>query len=400
MKKFIIPLITALSLQGGYGAISEEDPPLLQPEEKQAVDAQKAELNRALVPALTEGARSTVRVWSGRTRLAYGTVIGDGHRVLTKWSEVARATGKIYVQSARGEAVTANIVGVYSDEDLAVLEFTGTALKPVKWSSDPVKLGSFLVAPQPEGIPAGSGVVSVLDRNLRVTDHAYLGVMGAFNYNGPGVKIQDVAADSGAGIAGLKPGNVILKVGDRPISGILELRNALVGVKPGSRVKLLVLTGEHERPFEVVLGNRPNLPKFPDDRLQMMEQMGGKTSRVRDSFSCVIQSDMRLKPDQVGGPVVDLKGRVVGLSMAQAGRTSSYVMPAAAVENLLKKQPENPALVTARRDDRPAARPHQTMVPQRRVMPGNRERMQRHMKEMQRLMDFMREEMNGLEPDR
>jgi signal recognition particle GTPase len=78
--------------------------------------------------------------------------------------------------------------------------------------------------------------------------------------------------------------------------------------------------------------------------------------------------------------------------MARAGRTSSYVMPAAAVENLLKKEPENPSLVNARRDNRPDRG--------NRMMPGNRERMQRHMEEMQRLMDFMRDEMNGLQPER
>jgi hypothetical protein len=86
--------------------------------------------------------------------------------------------------------------------------------------------------------------------------------------------------------------------------------------------------------------------------------------------------------------------------MARAGRTNSYIMPAAAVENLLKKEPENPSLVNARRDNRPGARPDRGMAPENRVMRGNRERMQRHMEEMQRLMDFMRDEMNGLEPER
>ncbi len=392
MKKIIIPIITVLSFQGGYGAVGPEEPPLLRPEEKQAVEVQTDEFNKALSPTLTESAKSTVRIWSGRTRLAYGTVIGDGHKVLAKLSEVARGVGNLNIEPSNGEVVTANIAGIYNDEDLAVLEFTGTAMTPVKWSTDPVKLGSFLVAPQPSGRPAGFGVVSVLERNLRDTDQAYLGVIGFMNYNGPGVKIQDVAAESGAATAGLRPGNVILKVGERPISGIMELKNSLAGLNPGSKVKLAVLADDQGKTLEVLLGNRPNLPKFPGDRLQLMEQMGGRISRVRDSFSRVIQSDMRLQPDQVGGPVVDLKGHVVGISMARAGRTSSYIMPAAAVENLLKKEPENPSLVNTQRDNRPDRG--------NRVMPGNRERMQLHMEEMQRLMDFMRDEMNGLQPER
>jgi S1-C subfamily serine protease len=404
MKTSIIPILWIACLANASNAAvypaQDEPPPLRSPEEKQAVDAQTDEFNQSLTPALTDAAKSTVRIWSGRHRLSYGTVFGDGHRILTKWSEVARAAGNLHIESANGEVVAASIAGVYNDEDLAVLEFTGTALTPVKWSAETPKLGSFLAASQPNGRPAGFGVVSVPDRNLRDTDQAYLGVIGTLGYNGPGVKIQDIAADSGAAAAELKPGDVILKVGERPISGVLELRNSLINVKPGNKVKLLVLANDQEKSIEILLGNRPNLPKFPGDRLQQMEQMGGPISRVHDSFSRVIQSDMRLQPDQVGGPVVDLKGRVIGVSLARSGRTSSYVMPAPAVENLLKKQPENPSLVTTRQDSQLTEQPNRALVPDNRMMPGNRERMRHHMEEMQRLMDFMREEMEGLQPER
>jgi hypothetical protein len=52
---------------------------LLRPEERRAVEAQTDEFN-ARSTVLAEAAKSTVRVWSGKRRLAYGTVIGDGNR--------------------------------------------------------------------------------------------------------------------------------------------------------------------------------------------------------------------------------------------------------------------------------------------------------------------------------
>ena len=151
-----------------------------------------------------------------------------------------------------------------------------------------------------------------------------------------------MAEDSGALAAGIKPGNVILKVGERPISGLLELKNALTGVAPGATVSLLVEVNGKEKTVSVLLGNRPKMPQYFGGRLEQMERMGGPISQVRDSFTNVIQTDMRPKPNQIGGPVVDLKGRVIGITMARADRTRSFVMPAAAVVDLLKKEARKP----------------------------------------------------------
>ena len=70
-------------------ATAQDEIPLLRPEERAVVDAQSEALNATLKTKLATAAQSTVRVWSGKKRLAYGTVIGDGWQVLTKWSEVA-----------------------------------------------------------------------------------------------------------------------------------------------------------------------------------------------------------------------------------------------------------------------------------------------------------------------
>ena len=287
--------------------------------------------------------------------------------------------------------------------EIDVYETTGGSLRPVRWSSESPALGSFLAASQPDGRPAAFGVVSVLERNLRETDTAFLGVIGTMGFKGTGVRIEQVTPDSGAASAGLKPGEVILKVGDRPVSGLMELKNSLVGLNPGSKVTIRVRSGDKERDVDVLLGNRPDLPNFPGQRLQQMERMGGAISRVRDSFTRVIQSDMRPRPNQIGGPVADLQGRVIGITLARADRTRSFIMPSAAVQKLLETAPRDPSLAQVRKpDDQQAAIPVRGMgVPRGGGMrPGSEEMLRRHLSEMQRLMDFMREEMDNLGEER
>jgi len=217
--KPIAYLIIALALPHTLRA--DDDVPLLLPEERDAVNLQTDEFNQALAPALVKASESTVRVWSGTRRLAYGTVIGDGSRILSKWSEIARAKGNLQVDNGQ-ETREVKMSGVYEDEDLVVLEIQGSALKPVAWTFEKPKVGEFLAAPQPDGKLASFGVVSVLERNLKATDMAYLGVIANPKYQGPGIQVDQVDAESGAGKAGLKSGDVILKVGQRTLSGLLE----------------------------------------------------------------------------------------------------------------------------------------------------------------------------------
>ncbi|MBC7979540.1 MAG: hypothetical protein H7Y36_03145, partial [Armatimonadetes bacterium] len=176
----------------------EEDVPLMSQLERRAVEDQSIAFNQALEPVLAEAAKSTVRIWSGGKRprkVAYGTVIGDGKQVLTKWSEVERFSDALYIQTGSGESIQADVAGVYMDEDLALLDLKGlkgeveeeaiakeARLVPVRFYRSELPLGRFLTAPQPSGKPGAFGVVSVKERNLRETDQAHLGIMADEKY--------------------------------------------------------------------------------------------------------------------------------------------------------------------------------------------------------------------------
>jgi S1-C subfamily serine protease len=395
---FLLSLVLLGSL-----APAKDDIPLLRPEEREAVDAQADRFNNALEPALAEAAKSTVRVWSGKFRLAYGTVIGEGDKVLTKWSEIARFRDRtLLVQTGDNQSRRATITEVHEKDDLAILTLDGEKLTPVRWAARELPLGTFLIAAQPTGKSAAFGVVSVLERNLRDTDQAFIGVAGALGFDGPGVKVEHVTEGSGAAKAGLKKGEIILQIGERPLSGMMELRNAVSAAAPGDSIQLTVKNAKGgQRVIDVVLGNRPELPTFPGDRLRAMERMGGRLSQVRDSFTRVVQTDMRPDPDQVGGPVVDLDGNVVGITVARTDRTRSFLMPASVVQEILQEEGKSPELASVETEKPASQRVRIVGGADEQPAPRQTEqRLRRHLESMQELMEFMQEEMDALERGR
>jgi len=385
--------------------------PLLTLEEQRAIDAQSADFSRAIEPALAAAAQSTVRVWSGTRRLAYGTVVGTGDRVLTKWSELSRSRGDLRIEAAGRELRAVELLGIYPEYDLALLAINGDPLTPVQWADGEPALGRFLAAPQPDGRLAAFGVVAVPARNLRETDQAYLGIQGDAGGNGEGVRVSAVQNGSGAANAGILAGDIIRAIDGRQTNGIFELRNALNGTGPGDTIRVEFERDGEMRTRDVLLGSRPELPRFPGARIQQMDRMGGAISQVRDGFPTAIESDMRPEPNQIGGPVVDLGGRVVGLTLARAGRTRSYVMPASAVKSLLEADPVDPSTVAPavamnRREarhqgihepwDEPPPRAIPVPQPDRGNPPGP-ERLSRHLSDVQRLLEMMSGEMESLE---
>lgn len=373
-----------------------DEPPLLLPEDRVDLGRQAGGVFEAAGAATRKAGEGTVWVYADRRQVALGAVIGDGSRVLTKWSEVAIARRGVVVATGDGRAIPATLAGVYEDDDLAVLSLGGEKLRTVAWSGAALpKPGRFMAAALPDGRAGAFGVVGVAARSLRQSDQAFLGVTGDPSGGGAGVVVMGVEPGSGAAAAGVRPGDTILKVGERPVNGVLELRSALLDKKPAQVVELLVSRDGKETTRKVTLGGRPQFAQFPERRLQVMERMGGELSRVRDGFPSVLESDIKLEPNLCGGPVVDLEGQVVGLSAARASRTRSYVIPAARVVELLKQEPAMPGLARAEA-------PRGEVMPQRRggrapADPGAAERMRMRLQEMRRLMETFEREMSEME---
>jgi S1-C subfamily serine protease len=336
--------------------------------------------------------------------------VGDGSRILTKWSEIAMAQGNILAVGFDNTSAKTSVAGVYQDEDLAVLKTDGVNFKPIVFSQgEAPKLGKMLVAASPDETPTVLGVVAVEARSLREKDQAFLGVGLDNTYKGSGVKIREVQPESGASEAGLKSGDVILSIGGRAVNSLFEMRNALTGYGPGDAVDIRYTRKGAEQNVKATMKEKPEFEGFPNGRLRQMERMGTRPSLVKTGFPSVIQTDMQLERDRCGGPVVDLDGNVVGISIARADRTRSFVLPAAHILKVLGSDPLSEdaarAAMSAKEDERQQvarndedAGPRQQQQPQViPLKPGSADRLRRHLEDMDRLMERMKEEMEGME---
>ena len=73
-----------------------------------------------------------------------------------------------------------------------------------------------------------------------------------------GALISDVSPGSPAERAGLKPGDVVTKVGDHAVSDARSLRLMIGDMSPGKTVQLALTRDGVERRYSVTLGEQPS----------------------------------------------------------------------------------------------------------------------------------------------
>lgn len=382
-----------------YLTIGAQELPLQKEQDRAVLRRQSGEVFDVVSPISQKAGKSTVWIWAGGKRqLCLGTVIGDGSQVLAKWSEVAKARGMaLQCVGVKNQTYDASVLGVYEDEDLVLLQLKGAQLRPVTFSqNDSLALGQFLIAAGPGDVTLGLGVVSVKERVLRDSDQAYVGIAVENANDGAGVVVRQVADGSPASIAGLKEGDVIVSLAGKAVGSTAEFRAQLATFRPGDRVKLDCLRDGQSIAKEMNLAAKKPTGQFPQRRLEVMERMGGEISQVRDGFPAVIQTDMVLHPEECGGPVLNLRGEVIGISAARAGRIRSYVIPAKTIAAMLEKKPVAAELAKVRSAD-PGPQLSRTRQVRPRLNRSDMERMRSRIKEMQQFMQRLDEELGALD---
>jgi S1-C subfamily serine protease len=72
-----------------------------------------------------------------------------------------------------------------------------------------------------------------------------------------GVKIQEPVKGSPAESGGLKADDVILRIDEMKIDGVVDLTQAVGAHRAGDSIEVLVLRGEKEEKLTIRLGARP-----------------------------------------------------------------------------------------------------------------------------------------------
>lgn len=280
--------------------------------------------------------QSTVVIRCAGKNVALGTIVESNGLILTKASELA---GEVKVRFKDGKELDAKILAVHEAHDLALLKVEAVNLTPIQWRpSKEVPVGYWAVSVGPEADPVALGVVSVAMRNVPKggggpvgppSGGAYLGIQ--LVPESEEARIADVIPGGGAAKAGLKKDDVILAIAGKAIAGADAVRATLSKFKPGDVVKVKVKRGDEELELEAKLG------KAPTNRGDFQNNLGSKLSARRTGFPTILQHDSVVKPEECGGPLVDLEGKCIGINIARAGRTESYAIPTEVLLPLLEE---------------------------------------------------------------
>ena len=288
----------------------------------------------ALADVVAKSTESTVRVRCGDADAALGTVVGTDGWILTKFSELK---GDPICKLKDGREFPAKIFSVQPQFDVALLKIDAKNLPVAEWrESKDDGVGSWVASPGITKLPIAVGVISVASRNIdaRATrrytpsrDSGFLGVQMA--QGDTGVLIDLVTPDTPAAKVGLKQGDLIKFIDGKPVKDVDTMAEILGKHRPKDKVVIKFERGG--KPMEVT----PELTIRPADRGLMQNTMGGKLSDRRTGFPTILQHDTVLSPNDCGGPLVDLDGRVVGVNIARAGRTETYAIPAEKLQSLV-----------------------------------------------------------------
>lgn len=301
------------------------------PDSRMAVQRDLA-LGEVVAPAL----RSMVQVLDGDDSVAVGTVVDREGHVATKASQLPAGAreGVVRLRDAMGNAFDSRVVGTDGRLDLAVLRIDGPERPaPIAWRrTRPIAPGQVLLTPRigKDGPVLGFAAIGQRESDPDPMSRPYLGVRTAPAVgeeraragSGQAARVDEVVPGMPADAAGLRVGDLVLRVGDRAIDGRGGLARTLGEFAVGDTVALEVVRGDERLRLSATLRRRPPEPGMPKGRGNTATPI----STVSTGFGSVLAHDAIVWPDQCGGPVVDLQGNAVAWNVARFDRTATHAI--------------------------------------------------------------------------
>jgi serine protease Do len=290
-------------------------------------------------PVVERARKSTARVMVGKKQIALATVVREDGFLLTKASEV-EGQKNLECEFTDGFRIGGTVADTFPTFDLALLKIDVAGLPVIEWDDrDDLPLGAFLAASGTDELPLAIGVASVKTRSLSDRNRGFLGVMPVWAENS--IRIDRVTEKSAAAEAGLQEGDIILGIGDERIESVNGFIEKIGNFRPGDVAEIWIRRQDEEKKLPATLRDRAEaLPTIPERGFDAFSMMGGPLSKNRDGYPSALQTDLTIKPNECGGPLLDLDGRAVGINIARAGRVNSYAIPAAEIRRLVGQLPD------------------------------------------------------------
>lgn len=280
------------------------------------------------ITATTAG--SVVEILNEQVRTAYGTVVDSTGWILTKASKLGSTP---HCRLANGVVIPARLAATDPAFDIALLRVEATDLQAVRWTDSATHVaGTLVAAPDCQGLPVATGVLSVRAYEkpgpfptgiqtapLPPTAELVIPeILGSVTED-QGFTVRFVAG--GAAQAGIRNGDVIEDIDGRPIQSQDDLYVSLAERTAGDQLRFRLRRGD--RHIERLLTLRSNAYR-------------SNNSSRGELFPAVFEHDIPLSPEECGGPVVDLNGQTLGITIAR-GSYGCLAIPADAIRRLVDR---------------------------------------------------------------
>lgn len=103
--------------------------------------------------------------------------------------------------------------------------------------------------------------------------------------NTKGVVITEIVKESAAEKTGLKPGDVIVEFNGQPVGKADMFRNRVAMIKPGTKVKIVVLRDGKRKTFSVKLDERPKRGQVAGAKSETLKQLGLTVQELTDDLA-------------------------------------------------------------------------------------------------------------------
>lgn len=271
-----------------------------------------------------EIARSLVRIERhDGSPIATGFLVSVDGFFITKSSEIPKLS-ECRVRLADGSEVKVRETRREPALDLLLakcLDLTSPAA--VKWSeSRSLARGQWLLSPGLSGPDARCGVMSANRRRVK-GEGAAIGVFMDDAKNVRGVRIVDVGAESPAATAGLQKDDVLVAIAGEGVEARDRVREVISRFQPGEEIEVRYRRGGKECQCTVRLASRSKI----SSNFTGEDYANGGVSFRTDNFPEVIQHDIPLNPADMGGPLLNLLGQVVGINIARVDRVTTFALP-------------------------------------------------------------------------
>lgn len=287
-------------------------------------------LNGTLMHGIVDRARQSLQessavIYDGRKEIAYGAVVTVDGYIVSKWSELKSAK-ELMIRIGEQAYEEVNLLGGDEQWDICLLKVDATDLRPVEYAdSGKVEEGTWVVA---NGATSRSerrpmiGIISAPSREIEAEGGAVLGIE-ILEVDGA-VVAGAIPEVSGAYKAGIRKGDKILLFNETKIAKAEDIKEFMKERKVGEKIDVTYERDGKENKVNVELKGRADTFGIEESR---NDQMSGEFSRRRSGFPRVLQHDVAGSNRTVGGPLVLLDGKCVGMNIARANRAESFAIP-------------------------------------------------------------------------